>query len=258
VSRRTLTALIGAVCVALVGVRVLAAQAPAAPAGGPLPEAGDIIAKYVRAIGGAAAYASVTSIHLHGTFEVPAQSISGSVDIFTARPSNFLLKVEIGGIGEQQSGFDGTHGWEIDPMSGPALLTGKALQERKDDADFDADLHLPARVKSMKTIDRVTFDEHDAYKVSVVLMSGDEAVEYYDAKTFLQIGNETKAESPLGTLSVTNIARDYRKFGKLLMPATLVERTMGVEQVIHVASIEYNTVPPATFDPPPAIKALIK
>jgi hypothetical protein len=33
---------------------------------------------------------------------------------------------------------------------------------------------------------------------------------------------------------------------------------MGMQQVIIIASIEYDTVPPAAFEPPAEIKALIK
>jgi hypothetical protein len=33
---------------------------------------------------------------------------------------------------------------------------------------------------------------------------------------------------------------------------------MGMQQVITIASVEYDTVPPNAFEPPTEIKALIK
>ena len=56
----------------------------------------------------------------------------------------------------------------------------------------------------------------------------------------------------------TSILRDYKPFGALLQPTTLVEKAMFLEQVLHVTSVEYNVVPKNAFEPPPAIQALLK
>ena len=41
-------------------------------------------------------------------------------------------------------------------------------------------------------------------------------------------------------------------------PTTIKQKMMGVEQVMTFTSIEYDTVDAAAFEPPAAIKALIK
>ena len=244
-------------CAGALGGELRAAQAPAAGQAA-LPKAEDVIAKYVTAIGGAAAYRSIQSIHMKGTLDVPGPGLTGTVEIFSMRPAKSLLRADITGMGQQETGYDGVHGWSLDAVQGPALIVDKQLQQLQDDSDFDADLHLPAHVKSMRTVARAQFDGHDAFQLDVMSVSGDESTEYYDAATFLGLGTESKRESPMGTLSVTNFTRDYKKFGKLMMPTTLVERAMGVDQIIHVQSVEFDKVPAATFDPPPAVKALIK
>ena len=38
----------------------------------------------------------------------------------------------------------------------------------------------------------------------------------------------------------------------------MVQRILGIEQVMQISSYEFDVVPPEVFDLPPAIKALIK
>ncbi|HYN10160.1 MAG TPA: hypothetical protein VES67_22430 [Vicinamibacterales bacterium] len=224
----------------------------------PLPSGRDILAKHVKAIGGEAPYKAVKSIRASGRFEMPAQQISGEFEMMAARPNKQRVKVTVSGIGEIESGYDGKVGWRVDPMSGPALLTGKELSEAADDAFFDGALYGPDFVGEATTVGKQTFEGRPAYKVKIVLKSGNERFEYFDAETGLQIGSETTRATPMGMMPVVSVLRDYRKFGALMMPASLTQRLMGVEQVVNVNTYEYDTVPATAFDLPPAIKALIK
>jgi hypothetical protein len=161
-------------------------------------------------------------------------------------------------VGLFETGFDGKVGWELDPSRGPGLVTGRRLTELADDAWFDGTLHAPDHVKSMTTVAKTEFDKRPAYQVKIVYTSGNDLVEYFDIETGLVIGTEATRETPMGVLPSTSILRDYRKFGPLLEATAMSQRTMGIEQLLHMTSFEYDTVPPSTFDLPPAIKALIK
>ena len=44
-------------------------------------------------------------------------------------PNQQLTTINISGIGEIKEGFDGTNGWELNPMTGPALKKGVALEQ---------------------------------------------------------------------------------------------------------------------------------
>ena len=246
-----------AILAAVLGARSVAGQSPQTAAA-PLPDAKDVIARFVAAIGGADAQMSIKSLRARGTCEVPSQMVSGTVEILEARPFNLLLNQELKAIGHVETGYNGTIGWSLDSLTGPALLTGKELTELRDDADFDGLLHLPGRVAQMTTMARAEFDGRPALKVKVVFTSGNEQMEFFDVETGFQIGTETQRDNVLGTTAVTEIMRDYKKFGRLFQPTTLIERSMGIDQVTHITSFEYDVVPATAFDPPPAIKALIK
>ena len=92
----------------------------------------------------------------------------------------------------------------------------------------------------------------------LVRKDGTEDFDYYDAATGLKAGSVNTRETPMGTVTITSTETDYRKFGKLLMPTTIKQRTMAIEQTVTISTVEYDNVPPGTFDPPAEIKALIK
>ena len=223
-----------------------------------LPKGGDLLAKYVVAMGGADAFNAIKSVRARGTFEMAAQNISGTVEISQARPSFSRLIINIQGIGVADQGCDGKICWTVDPMSGPTLLSGKALADAKADAFFDGQLFGPDYVKEATTLEKTKFGERPAYKIKLVTTFGSERTLYLDAESYLLIGAESVGESPMGPLPTTTSTGDYKKFGPVMQPTTIVQTAMGFDQVIRMTSFEYDVVEPAAFEPPPAVKALIK
>lgn len=208
-------------------------------------------------MGGQAALAAISSIRARGRFEVPAQGISGDVEVLSSRPAKLLSRVTVPGLGRIESGFNGTVGWTLSPIAGPELLAGRQLSEMADDATFDNHLHDPSRVRELTTTGRADFDGRQAYRVRVVFTSGNEQVEYFDAASGLLIGSEASRATPQGVVAMVNILRDYRRQGALMQPMVLLQRALGFEQRLTLASYEYDVVAPNAFDPPAEIQALV-
>jgi len=221
------------------------------------PTAAEIFARHIKAIGGESAQKAIRSIHAKGTFEMPAAGVSGPFEAMSARPAKMLMKVDVPAVGHVETGYDGKVGWEIDPTAGPSVASGRKLSELADDAFFDSSLHASTFVKSATVLGQEKFDNRPAYKVQVTLVSGNEQTEYYDVETGLMIGSESQRETTLGVVPTISVLRDYKKFGSLMQATALVSKTMGIEQIVKITSIEYNTVPVNAFDLPPQIKALI-
>jgi hypothetical protein len=222
-----------------------------------LPSGREIIARHVEAIGGEQAYRSVQSVLARGRWEIPAQRIIGTLELQSARPNKMLHRVTVPGIGRIENGYDGRVGWTLSPISGPELLTGRQLTELADEAWFDSTLHLPQHVRDITTMGVAAFDDRQAYRVRVVFTSGNEQVEYFDVATGLHIGTESVRATPQGNVPTVNILRDYRQFGPVLQPTTVVQRALGFEQIVTITSCEYDTVPSDAFALPAEIKALI-
>jgi len=223
-----------------------------------LPSPQSIIDRHVKAVGGKAAILAHKSSHATGTFTMPAQNLTGTLDIYGAKPDKSLVKINLGGIGDLMEGFDGTTGWTLEPMSGPRLKEGQELVEKKFDADFYSDLHEPGRYASMKTIEKTTFEGKPCYKVSLVRKEGGEDFEYYDVETGLKAGASGTRQTAMGPITATQMLSDYKKFGDLLVPTTMKQTQMGVDQVLKITAVEWDNVPDSTFDLPAQIKALIK
>ena len=173
-------------------------------------------------------------------------------------PNKSVVRLTLSGIGEVLEGFDGTNGWSMSAITGPTLSQGKELEQKRFDADFYGDLHDPARYTSITTVEKTTFDGRECYKISLVRKDLGEDFEFYDVKTGLKAGAIASRESSMGTITATETRGDYKQFGKLLQPTLLKQTAMGIAQVLTINTYEYDSVPATAFEPPAAIKALIK
>jgi hypothetical protein len=174
------------------------------------------------------------------------------------KPDLALSKVTLGGIGELVEAYDGAHAWSQSPITGPMLSQGKELEQRKFDADFYGELHDPARYSSITTVEKTTFQGRPCYKVSLMRKDGAEDFDFYDVETGLKAGTIATRESPMGSVTSTVWQGDYKKFGDVMQATTIKQTNTGVELVMKVTAVEYDSVAKATFEPPQAIKALIK
>jgi hypothetical protein len=250
----------GFVRLALVSSILALAAAPPARAqdAATLPSGREVVDRYVEAIGGKAAVTKHKTTRVEGTFSVPAQGLNGTLEVLSAAPDRFLLRVTLPGVGQIANGFDGTVGWLVDPMMGPMLLQGAALAEMKADADYYGALHDDGTYRSLETVERTVFEGTPVYKVRVERRSGGEDFEFYDIASGLLAGSTGKRTLPMGTFDVTTVLSDYKDFGGLRLATRSRQRMMGIEQVMTIGSVEFDTVDATTFALPPSIKALVK
>jgi hypothetical protein len=235
------------------------APAPQAKPAADLPAAEKIIERYIEAIGGRAALEAITSAHMKGTMSVPSAGLSGTIEMWGAKPNKMLAKQSISGIGDAFEGFDGTVAWSNSPVTGPMLLTGDQLKERAAEADFAASLNPTLRYSAMKTVEKTTFDGKEAYKLSLTRREGGkEDIDFYDVATGLKLGSINTRQTPMGNMTLTNTLSDYQKFGGVLQPTKLKQAAGGIEGHITFTDVEFNKVDPAVFALPAEIKALIK
>ena len=228
----------------------------AAPA--ELPTARAILDKHVAAIGGREAILSHSSTYAKGTLSMPSAGITGTLEVYGAKPNRTLVKSSIPGVGQLVEGFDGARAWSISPMTGPMILEGAQLEDKRFDSDFYSELRSADRYSSMTTLEQTDFEGRPCYKVRLVRKTGREDIEFYDVATGLKAGSITNRETPMGAMTVTTVEQDYRRFGNLLVPTMVSAQLAGVKQVITITSIEFDNVAASVFEPPAEIKALLK
>lgn len=144
--RRTTLGLI----VAMAGTVALAG--PAAPQAR-LPDAAEIIDRYVEARGGRDAILAPASVRTRGVISMPAIGAEGSMEVLS-RDGRMAMTMTIPGMGDMQTGFDGEVGWAMDGMMGPRLLEGGELDGIRDMANPLAELRDASLFAVRETVER--------------------------------------------------------------------------------------------------------
>ena len=102
----------------------------------PTPEA--LLQKNMELMGGKDAWMKIKDITMKGEFVVTGAGMGGPLMIRQKAPNQQLTTINISGIGEIKEGFDGTNAWDLNPMTGPTLKKGVALEQAARSAKFSA------------------------------------------------------------------------------------------------------------------------
>lgn len=244
-------------CLLLGGTLLGAPAAPILAQDAP-PSGREVINRFIEAIGGRDAVLAQGGRHIFMKLEIPAQGMSGDLEVYTQPPNKMLATVSIAGIGEMRQGFDGTTGWMMNPMVGPMVMDSLQLQQMRQNADAYSYLYPDEMIASLETVGTETFEGATCYNVKVTTTWGESYNEFFDTTTGLQVGSRRQQESPMGSMESTTIVSDYRDLDGLKAPFKTVVRTMGVDQVLTVDSAKVVTVPDSVFALPPEIRVLLE
>lgn len=239
----------------LVAATLLAAPVHAQSAAG-LPPAQEIIARYVKAVGGDA-WKSHKSARMKATMTVPTAGISSTMEVVQVFPNSIMEKTTIAGMGEMKTGYDGTVAWSIDPMQGPRVLSGPEEVAMKESANPENALRMSGDIASSETVEKATFLDQECYKVKHTWKSGRVSHDCYSIKDGLLVATMTKQASAMGEVEVTQLHKDYKDFGGIKRPTVVTSQMMGQEITVTLTSWEWDTVDPKELELPAEIKALV-
>jgi hypothetical protein len=237
------------------------AEPPAASAPADLPSVDSVLAKAAEAVGGREAWSKVRSMRTKGSFGVPAAGISGPMVTEMAQPNRIHTRMDLAGIGEVRTGFDGTTGWATDKIQGPRLMTGDEVETLRREAEMMKDFDVRGRYDSLEVVKDATHGGFACWELGG--KKGDETTTlWFEKETGLARGSRMKVKSPLGEIPVESTVREYRAFegdfGRILLPVAVEVVQMGQKLSTTVESAEFNCVDDAAFALPVAIRALLE
>lgn len=223
-----------------------------------LPTARAVIDRYIEVAGGKDAFLKHESVLIKGKTELAGKELAGTMTLATKKPNKMALTVDMMGIAIK-TGFDGKVGWQLNPITGPAIMEGGELRDVSRQADFFSILHEDKGFKAMENLGKTDFEGEECYKIKLVYADGSEVTEYYSVKTGLQKGFVGSQESQLGTITATSVNEEHKKFGALTLPSRVTQKMAGagLSQTMVVQSVEFDSVPDSMFEPPAEIKALL-
>jgi hypothetical protein len=203
-----------------------------------LPSANDVIEKYIRAVGGAAAIQNVSSRVESGTVSFGVGS-SFPIDILSKSPSRQAMIVHLP-AGDSSTVFDGQNGW----LKPPASPVRDMPQADIEGAKLDADLQFPNNVQKtfqeLKVIRTEKLSDHDAILLFATNPSGPPLELYFDRESGLLVRQLRFGSSPLG-LNPTQIDYDdYKEFDGIKVPLHLVVTRPNRTLNVHLLQVKQN------------------
>ena len=206
--------------------------------------ADDIIARYVKTVGGTEKIQSIKTLRRIGKY-TGDDGFEAVVIEESTRPNKVREEFSLQGM-TGINAYDGSSGWKIDPFGGkkdPESLSEEELRSIVEDSDFDEPLiNYKEKGNKVELVGMDQIEGTDVYKLKVTLKSGDTRYYYMDTDSYVPIKYETKriirgtpqeSETTLG---------DYKQVGGWFLPFSMETRQKGSSgsQKITFDKIEFN------------------
>lgn len=226
---------------------------------GRLPSATTVFEEHVVKVGGPEKINDIESIHVSGTYTLPALELKGSIDLYFARPEQLLFAVDLPGVGQIRRGYDGSVGWSVDPQRGAVVLSGLELGAlRKQAARGFSLLPDPAIYSGLEIVGKAEFEGEECYQIKLSFGPSDVFDEYYSVATGLLVGRIESFPTPQGATELWGKIGDYRDFSGLTIATEWIHRAAGQEWTAVYETVEINQVDGSIFSLPSEIRRLLE
>lgn len=222
-----------------------------------LPTPRALYAINVDAIGGERVIRSNESMTMQGRFILEAFGLEGTANIYSAAPNYISQVINIPGLGEINTGYNGSVGWSVDPMQGNSLLEGDMLADMRQQSDFYLPLNLARIYIEAETEELVQVRGNDAYRVRAVNPQGKATHMYFGVESGLLVRLDTVVASPIGNVNVVTIFDGFKSFDGQTLPTDMTISQAGQEFRIVFDEISFDDVAESQFDVPPQIEPLL-
>lgn len=231
---------------------VAAGQSSESP---PLPTVEQVMARYVKAVGGHNAIFKHDSMTVHGKIEL---SDKGPILDRTAyyKVGKMLYQVTLPDGKVYQEGFDGSLAWQLHPRNGPAISEGDEVKSKARDADMHYPGHILDYFRSMEVVDVTDFEGHRCHHLKGINKWGKVNEHFYDATSGLLIGYRFNSSWRGGSGDESEVFSDYKNFDGWLMPTRATHKSADGVQVETTTSVTFGDVADTVFVLPDAIKQL--
>jgi len=192
------------------------------PAFGQVPNAADIVVRYVQALGGAEALAKVSSWGAMGSFTSPTYGSMGRYEEYTKLPDRWLQTIRVPNYGVVQRCANGTAGWEETPEFGVEELRETRLSEARRAAGFQQPARWKEMYTSLTSIGRKSVEGRPALEVRGETRDGGVDTLLFDTESGLLLAVDTRETARDGSSRTVRLCfEDYRDVSGIRMPHTL-------------------------------------
>ena len=208
------------------------------------PTADEIIARFIKTVGGAEKIQSIRTLRRVGKF-TGDDGFEAAVIVENTRPNKVREEFSIQGM-TGVNAYDGANGWKIDPFGGkkdPESLSEEEMRSIVEDSDFDEPLiNYQQKGNKVELVGMDQIEGTDVYKLKVTLKSGDTRYYYMDTDSYVPIKYDTKRIIRGTPQETETTLGDYKQVGGWYLPFSLETRQKGSSgsQKITFDRIEFN------------------
>src|SRR5213079_929288 len=206
--------------------------------------ADDIIAKYVKTVGGMEKIQAVTTLRRTGKF-TGGGGFEAAVLQENKRPTKVRQEFSLQGM-TGINAYDGKTGWKIEPWQGkkdPEALSEEEMKQIVEDADFDEPLvNYQQKGNKVEFVGMDQVEGTEAFKLKVTLASGDVRYYFMDTDYYVPIKIETKRMIRGAEREYETSLGDYKEVSGWYMPFSVESNVKGSPNRVKVTyeKIEAN------------------
>ncbi len=222
-----------------------------------LPEGKDVLARYVKELGGKEKFKKVTSMTSKAKMVIEGQGISGDLVVHFMAPNLMKMNLDLGALGTQVQGTDGEISYESSTLQGDRILEGEEAARIMEEAT-SATLLEPEKVyKEIKCTKQEDVRGEKCNKVEMTRKSGSVDINWYSVKTGLLVRTQVTAKTPMGDLTVDSYPQDYKEVDGIMRAMKTVQEMGPIKFVITQGEITSNPkLDKSMFELPESIKKL--
>ena len=203
--------------------------------------ADELIAKYVKTIGGMEKLQAIKTIRQTGKFN-GGGGFEAVVDNENKRPNMVREEFSLQGMTAINS-YDGKNGWKINPFGGKKdaeALGDEELKAIVEDSDIDGPLvNYAAKGNKVEYIGKEDYEGSDVYKLKVTLKNGTVKMFFLDADYYVPLKIETKQVNRGTENEFETILGDYKEAGGVYFPFSV---ETGAKGSLNRASVTYQRI----------------
>jgi hypothetical protein len=189
----------------------------------------EIVAKYIKTVGGMEKIQSVKSLRRAGKF-TGGGGFEAAILEENKRPNLVRQEFSLQGL-TGVNAFDGKTGWKIEPWNGKKdaePLGEEELKQILEDSDFDGPLvNYQQKGNKVEFVGMDQFEGTDAFKLKVTLANGDVRFFYMDTDYYVPIKIEVKRMIRGAEREYETLLGDYKEVGGWYLPHSIESRPKG-------------------------------
>ena len=218
-------------------------------ASGSLPTLDEVLAKYLEAMGGAAAIDKVTSRVIKGSLDVVGVSRGGSFETYAQAPNKITTTMQAHPVGTVKTGYNGRTGWAR-TAAGLRTLKSFELAALQREADFYGQFRLKTVFPKITLSGMSKIGYREVYVLDLEPSSGQTDRLYLDAKTYLPVRSNTAMTLGANSAPVEIYLDDWRDVDGIKYPFSMSQSFPKMTLMFTVKEIKHNVqIDPKVFEP---------